>query len=77
MRHELAYCLGQMRDATALPVLEKVLRDTSDDPIVRHEVGVPKARQVDQGGLTQYVVTDDTRRVPGKIQLALIIDKLF
>lgn len=45
MRHELAYCLGQMRDATALPVLEKVLRDTSDDPIVRHEVGVPKARQ--------------------------------
>ena len=38
LRHELAYCLGQMRDAAALPVLESVLRDVDDDPIVRHEV---------------------------------------
>ncbi|WAQ81584.1 hypothetical protein PtA15_1A926 [Puccinia triticina] len=35
--HELAYCLGQIADPTALPVLEATLRDTSVHPMVRHE----------------------------------------
>lgn len=39
LKHELAYCLGQMQDVRALPVLEKVLRDTSQQPMVRHEAG--------------------------------------
>jgi deoxyhypusine monooxygenase len=38
LKHELAYCLGQMKDASALPILEAVLRDESEDPMVRHEV---------------------------------------
>jgi HEAT repeat protein len=38
LKHELAYCLGQMKLASALPALEKTLRDKSEDPMVRHEV---------------------------------------
>jgi len=37
LKHELAYCLGQMKEISALPVLEAVLRDESEDPMVRHE----------------------------------------
>ncbi|KAJ7175988.1 armadillo-type protein [Mycena filopes] len=37
LKHELAYCLGQMKKLSALPALERVLRDTGEDPMVRHE----------------------------------------
>ena len=37
LKHELAYVLGQMRNASAIPVLNVVLADTSQDPMVRHE----------------------------------------
>lgn len=39
LKHELAYCLGQMQDERAIPVLETVLKDTSQEPMVRHEAG--------------------------------------
>lgn len=39
LKHELAYCLGQMQDERAIPVLETVLRDTEQEPMVRHEAG--------------------------------------
>lgn len=39
LKHECAYCLGQMQDSGALPVLKRVLSDTSEDPMVRHEAG--------------------------------------
>lgn len=39
LKHELAYCLGQMQDRRAIPSLIKVLRDTKQDPMVRHEAG--------------------------------------
>lgn len=39
LKHELAYCLGQMQDERAIPVLEDVLKDTSQEPMVRHEAG--------------------------------------
>lgn len=38
LKHELAYCLGQTKNPSALPVLESVLRDKNEDPMVRHEV---------------------------------------
>jgi deoxyhypusine monooxygenase len=38
LKHELAYCLGQMKIKSALPTLESILRNTSEDPMVRHEV---------------------------------------
>ncbi|GLB38402.1 putative catalyzes the hydroxylation of the N(6)-(4-aminobutyl)- L-lysine intermediate to form hypusine, an essential post- translational modification only found in mature eIF-5A factor [Lyophyllum shimeji] len=37
LKHELAYCLGQMKLDSALPALEARLRDKSEDPMVRHE----------------------------------------
>lgn len=39
LKHELAYCLGQMQDHAAIPTLESVLRDRSQEPMVRHEAG--------------------------------------
>lgn len=39
LKHELAYCLGQMQDKKALQILISVLKDTSQDPMVRHEAG--------------------------------------
>ncbi|XP_057254372.1 deoxyhypusine hydroxylase [Pezoporus wallicus] len=39
LKHELAYCLGQMQDEAAIPVLVRVLQDTSQEPMVRHEAG--------------------------------------
>jgi len=40
LKHELAYCLGQMKLPSALPVLESVLENIDEDPMVRHEVSV-------------------------------------
>uniref|UniRef100_A0AAG5CU94 Deoxyhypusine hydroxylase n=1 Tax=Anopheles atroparvus TaxID=41427 RepID=A0AAG5CU94_ANOAO len=37
LKHELAYCLGQTQDVRAIPVLMKVLADTAQEPMVRHE----------------------------------------
>lgn len=35
--HELAYCLGQLKDSAALPILTKVLKDENEHIMVRHE----------------------------------------
>ncbi|KAH8381676.1 hypothetical protein KR093_010512 [Drosophila rubida] len=37
LKHELAYCLGQMQDTQALDILTRVLEDTRQEPMVRHE----------------------------------------
>ncbi|EAT42309.1 AAEL006129-PA [Aedes aegypti] len=37
LKHELAYCLGQMQDRAAIPILTKVLEDVKQEPMVRHE----------------------------------------
>lgn len=37
LKHELAYCLGQMGRHSALSVLESVLRNEHEDVMVRHE----------------------------------------
>lgn len=39
LKHELAYCLGQMQDKAAIPALVKVLEDVKHEPMVRHEAG--------------------------------------
>lgn len=40
LKHELAYCLGQMRDPAAINILTSVLEDLSQEPMVRHEAGM-------------------------------------
>jgi len=37
LKHEVAYCLGQLQDPLAIPILSDVLADSSREPIVRHE----------------------------------------
>ncbi|GAA5817352.1 hypothetical protein MFLAVUS_010896 [Mucor flavus] len=37
LKHELAYCLGQIGNPRANPTLEKVLEDLSEHEMVRHE----------------------------------------
>ncbi|XP_035033163.1 deoxyhypusine hydroxylase [Hippoglossus stenolepis] len=39
LKHELAYCLGQMQDRQAIPALTAVLKDAQQEPMVRHEAG--------------------------------------
>lgn len=39
LKHELAYCLGQMQNVYAIPVLTSVLEDKSQESMVRHEAG--------------------------------------
>ncbi|XP_061834618.1 deoxyhypusine hydroxylase [Nerophis lumbriciformis] len=39
LKHELAYCLGQMQDSAAIPALSAVLQDARQEPMVRHEAG--------------------------------------
>lgn len=39
LKHELAYCLGQMQDRQAIPALTAVLKDTQQETMVRHEAG--------------------------------------
>lgn len=39
LKHELAYCLGQMQDKKAIVILTKVLADKTQEPMVRHEAG--------------------------------------
>ncbi len=39
LKHEVAYCLGQMGHPSAADVLVRVLEDASVEPIVRHEAG--------------------------------------
>ena len=40
LKHELAFCLGQMRDRAAIPALLGVLQDSRQEPMVRHEAGM-------------------------------------
>lgn len=35
LKHELAYCMGQMQDPNAIPFLINVLEDKSQEPMVR------------------------------------------
>lgn len=39
LKHELAYCLGQMRNKSAIPTLNSILENDSEEIIVRHEAG--------------------------------------
>ena len=37
LKHKVAYCLGQLQDPLAIPILTQVLSDPAREPIVRHE----------------------------------------
>ncbi|OAX34413.1 ARM repeat-containing protein [Rhizopogon vinicolor AM-OR11-026] len=73
LKHELAYCLGQMRLASALPVLESVLENLDEDPMVRHEAAEAMGAISSAGStatLTKYL-TDSNRSVRETCEIAL------
>ncbi len=40
LKHECAYCLGQMGNQYAIQKLIQILNDSNEDPMVRHEAGL-------------------------------------
>lgn len=73
LKHECAYCLGQMQDPLAVPKLESLLSDTSEEPVVRHEaaealaaIGLPSSIDV----LKAYM-SDPVQEVAETCQLAV------
>lgn len=73
LKHECAYCLGQIGDTGALPVLTNVLEDMQQDPMVRHEagealgaIGDPSANEI----LSRFS-TDTSPEVSETCQIAL------
>lgn len=39
LKHECAYCMGQMKDPLSIPYLVETIQDESQHPMVRHEAG--------------------------------------
>ncbi|KAF9241207.1 armadillo-type protein [Melanogaster broomeanus] len=73
LKHELAYCLGQMRKTSALPILETVLRKQDEDPMVRHEAAeamgaISSTRSVP---ILREYLTDPNRSVRETCEIAL------
>ncbi len=54
LKHELAYCLGQMQDVAAIPYLISVLEDVNQEPMVRHEAGMYLLPTFSEVRLTSY-----------------------
>lgn len=51
LKHELAYCLGQSRNPDSVSVLQKVVRDTGEDTMCRHEAAEALGALGDAGSL--------------------------
>ncbi|KAF0298350.1 Deoxyhypusine hydroxylase [Amphibalanus amphitrite] len=73
LKHELAYCLGQMGDRAALPVLTTVLENTAENPMVRHEAGEAMGAIGDPSALPVLtrLCSDPTPEVAETCQLAV------
>lgn len=74
LKHELAYCLGQIQSPRALPTLIKVLQDREEDPMVRHEAGEAMAAIGEPTGTRDVLrkfVNDPAKEVAETCQLAL------
>ena len=73
LKHEVAYCLGQMGDPGAVPVLKDILCDAKREPIVRHEAGEALAAIGDETifELLRQHVKDPVPEVADTCQLAV------
>ncbi|KAJ6508599.1 armadillo-type protein [Mycena sanguinolenta] len=73
LKHELAYCLGQMKKPSALPVLESVLRNAAEDPMVRHEAAEAMGAISSSASLPilQEFLTDSNRSVRETCEIAI------
>ncbi|EMD40106.1 hypothetical protein CERSUDRAFT_151063 [Gelatoporia subvermispora B] len=73
LKHELAYCLGQMKKTSALPVLESVLSDEKEDPMVRHEAAeaMGAISSLDAIPVLKKYLSDSNRSVRETCEIAL------
>jgi len=73
LKHEVAYCLGQLGDPLAVPLLTAVLEDAAREPIVRHEAAEALAA-IGGAGLEAVLgryCDDSAQEVAETCQLAL------
>merc|ERR1711971_1312251 len=63
LKHEVAYCLGQMGDKNAIPILSSVLQDLNQEPIVRHEAGEALGAIGDTSVLSMLIKIRDEDKV--------------
>ncbi|KAG2155986.1 ARM repeat-containing protein [Suillus bovinus] len=73
LKHELAYCLGQMKLVSALPVLQSVLENLDEDPMVRHEAAeaIGAISSPDFKAVLMKYLTDPNRSVRETCEIAL------
>ncbi|ESK95754.1 deoxyhypusine hydroxylase [Moniliophthora roreri MCA 2997] len=73
LKHELAYCLGQLKKTSALPVLEAVLRDSKEDPMVRHEAAeaIGAISSLDSIPILKEFLSDPERAVRETCEIAI------
>ncbi|OCH90913.1 ARM repeat-containing protein [Obba rivulosa] len=73
LKHELAYCLGQMKKTSALPVLESVLANEREDPMVRHEAAeaMGAISSLAAVPVLQQYLSDSNRSVRETCEIAL------
>jgi len=73
LKHELAYCLGQMQNRSAIVCLTSVLEDMTQEPMVRHEAGEALGAIGDPSVLPvlKKYARDPTPEVAETCQLAL------
>lgn len=73
LKHEIAYCLGQMGDEYAFPILERVLAKTDEHPMVRHEAaeGIGALATSKSMDVLKKYVNDPTQEVAETCQLAV------
>uniref|UniRef100_A0A915IMI3 Deoxyhypusine hydroxylase n=1 Tax=Romanomermis culicivorax TaxID=13658 RepID=A0A915IMI3_ROMCU len=73
LKHELAYCLGQMNDKRAVNILKDVLRDENENAMVRHEAGEALGAIGEQSciDLLKEYASDKSPEVSETCQLAL------
>ncbi|KAK2465263.1 hypothetical protein APHAL10511_002617 [Amanita phalloides] len=69
LKHELAYCLGQMKQTTALPALESVLRDVSEDPMAAEAMGAISS--IDSMPVLKDFLFDSERTVRETCEIAI------
>ncbi|CAL8138250.1 unnamed protein product [Orchesella dallaii] len=73
LKHELAYCLGQMQSSEAIPILSNVLGNKAEHPMVRHEAAEALGAIGTEECLTilKDYVKDDEEVVRETVELAL------
>lgn len=73
LKHECAYCLGQIQDPSAIPYLLEVLKDQSQEPMVRHEAAEALGAIGDPSVCTilEQFVNDKAVEVAETCQIAL------